>query len=89
MRILIILALVIGGSECFVAADMSSTYSSMSGCASRTVPINISSSTTYKVRFECNSTVTTQGYMRIWAHSITGGLTNDDNNSNIWAIRIA
>lgn len=54
--------------------------------ASRQVIVNITSTKTYKLQTRCT---TGTGNLRIAGTSTTGGLSNPDNNSTIWALRIA
>lgn len=53
----------------------------------RTTVLNIAATTTYKVRVRCSVT-NTIGAITVFNDSITGSLSNPDNNSVLWAVRI-
>ena len=54
---------------------------------SRQTVISINTPTTYKVRVACNVSNTT-GFVEVDGTSLTGGFTDPDNSSTLWALRI-
>jgi hypothetical protein len=77
------------GSECLVGKDGLATASSIYFSASRSLPIVLSSDTVLKVRAAKSHADTTNARLYIYDSDMFGALTNPDNNSIFWAIRIA
>lgn len=70
-----------------ICAAFAGTSSSWASTLTQSTVINISSATTYKVSIRSQSATASSCYL--FASSVTGGLTNPDNHSKIWAVRIA
>lgn len=78
----------VSGSEAFFNYEAVAANSSLYFPVSREVTVTITSATTYKVRVACGD-ATAAGFAQVAADSLAGALTNPDNNSTIFAQRVA
>lgn len=78
---------IIDGTICMTAETNVTSSSTPIVCHSRVVRINVSSSTTYKLRLR-SSVASSSARARLVSENFTGGLTNPDNESMLWARRV-
>lgn len=78
---------VVGNAIGFMVAS-SPTGAGTGFTMARQAPVSIDSNTTYKVRIAC-SVATASGNTTVGNTSITGSYANPDNQSILWAMRIA
>jgi hypothetical protein len=77
------------GSECLIGKDGLVTATSIYFSATRSLPIVLSADTVIKVRAAKDHGDTTNARLYIYDTDMFGAFTNPDNNSILWAVRIA